>query len=257
VDFPNAADVFPGVNINGGASYFVWDRDHRGDCNVSTATSGGTRSVAVRRPLDEFDIFVRRNEAVPILRKARVRNEPVFSAHVSTVQPFGMRTRFHGSAEKSQAKPIKFYGSGRVTWVHTSDLRLNLGWVDKWKVLLSAATDGNEIYPLPIWDQRGPFVAGPGEACSESYLVTYVAEDEEEARNVVTYMRTKFFRFLVSLRKPAQHNKTENFSFVPDLAMDRSWTDAELYRRYGITPEEQAFVDEMIRGMDFTGVAPE
>lgn len=257
VDFPNAADIFPGVNINGGASYFVWDRDHAGDCDVATVTAGGARSESVRRPLDEFDIFVRRNEAVPILRKVRAKNEPVFSPHVSTVQPFGMRTRFHGSQVKSRAKPIKFYGSGRVTWVNINDLRLNHDWVDRWKVLLSAATDGNETYPLPIWDQRGPFVSGPGEACSESYLVVYLATSEEEAQNAVTYMRTKFFRFLVSLRKPAQHNKTENFAFAPDLSMSREWTDVELYKRYGISSDEQAFIDEMIRDMDFTGTAPQ
>ena len=257
VDFPNAADVFPGVNINGGASFFVWDREHEGDCDVTTATAKGVRGSTVRRPLDEFDIFVRRNEAVPILRKVRAKKEPSFSAHVSTVQPFGMRTRFHGSAERSRSKPVKFFGSGRVTWVNVKELRLNHDWVDQWKVLLSAATDGNEIYPLPIWDQRGPFVSGPGEACSESFLVVYVAASEEEARNAMSYVRTKFVRFLVSLRKPAQHNKTENFAFVPDLSMEREWTDDELYKRYGLSRGEQAFIDETIREMDFTGADPQ
>jgi site-specific DNA-methyltransferase (adenine-specific) len=257
VDFPNASDIFPGVNINGGASYFLWDRSHSGDCDVETVAVSGACSGPVMRPLDEFDIFVRRNEAVPILRKVRAKKEPVFSSHVSTVQPFGMRTRFHGSTKKSRAKPIKFYGSGRVSWVSVSDLRLNHDWVDRWKVLLSAATDGNEIYPLPIWDQRGPFVSGPGEACSESYLVAYLATNEQEARNAIAYMRTKFFRFLVSLRKPAQHNKTENFAFVPDLSMAQEWTDVELYKRYGINQAEQAFIDEMIREMDFTGATPQ
>lgn len=257
VDFPNAAAVFPGVNINGGASYFLWDRDYDGDCEIATVTTGGPSNTLARRPLDEFDIFVRRNEAVPILRKVRAQKEPTFSPRVSTVQPFGLRTRFHGSKDRSQAQPIRFYGSGKVTWVNTSDLRLNLDWVDKWKVLLSAATDGNEVYPLPIWDQRGPFISGPGEACSESYLVSYVAASRAEAERVVTYMGTKFFRFLVSLRKPAQHNKWENFAFVPDLPMVKEWTDVELYERYDITREEQVFIDEMIRTMVFTGAAPE
>jgi site-specific DNA-methyltransferase (adenine-specific) len=131
-------------------------------------------------------------------------------------------------------------------------LRLNVEWVDKWKVLIAAATDGNEIYPLPIWDQGGPFVSGPGEACSETYLVAYVAESEEEARNVVAYMDTRFFRFLVSLRKVAQHNKWENFAFVPDLPIDQLWTDELLYKRYGIIDDEIAFIESMIRDVDFT-----
>ena len=224
--------MFPGVNINGGASYFLWDRDYVGDCEVSTVT-GGVRGEAVSRPLDEFDVFVRRNEAISILRKVRSEGEPTFNSRVSTVQPFGMRTRFHGDEKKSRSKTIKFYGSGRVSWVGEDDLRLNHDWVDKWKVLVAAATDGNEIYPLPIWDQAGPFVSGPREACSETYLVASLAESEAEARNMVAYMGTRFFRFLVSLRKVAQHNKQENFLFVPDLPLDRVWTDAALYERYG------------------------
>jgi hypothetical protein len=250
VDFPNAADVFPGVNINGGASFFLWDRDHNGDCDVTTVAEGGVRYSATSRPLDEFDIFVRRNEAISILRKVRAKNEETFSARVSPIQPFGVRTRFHGQEKRSASHPIKFYGSGRVTWVSKTDLRQHAEWADKWKVLIAAATDGNENYPLPIWDRAGPFVSGPGEACSETYLVAYVAETEHEARNTVTYMNTRFFRFLVSLRKVAQHNKWQNFSFVPDLPMDRSWTDDALYARYAITDDEVAFIRSMIRPME-------
>jgi len=250
VDFPNAADVFPGVNINGGASFFLWDRDHDGDCEVTTVAEGPVQRLAITRPLDEFDIFVRRNEAISILRKVRAKSEATFSARVSTIQPFGVRTLFHGHEKKSASHPIKFYGSGRVTWVSKNDLRQNVEWADKWKVLVAAATDGNENYPLPIWDKAGPFVSRPGEACSETYLVTYVTETEEEALNAVTYMNTRFFRFLVSLRKVAQHNKWQNFSFVPDLPMDRSWTDEELYARYAITGDEVAFIQSMIRPMD-------
>ena len=252
VDFPNAADVFPGVNINGGASYFLWDRDYNGDCDITTIAPGGAQGETARRPLDEFDIFVRRNEAISILRKVRSKGEAVFSQRVSTVQPFGVRTRFHGVERQDPAHPIRFYGSGRVTWVSASDLRVNLDWVDKWKVLVAAATDGNENYPLPIWDQGGPFVSGPGEACSETYLVASTAETEREARNIIAYMNTRFFRFLVSLRKVAQHNKWENFAFVPDLPADRVWTDAALYSRYGLTEDEVAFIGSMIRHVDFS-----
>jgi site-specific DNA-methyltransferase (adenine-specific) len=132
-------------------------------------------------------------------------------------------------------------------------LTKNTAWVGKWKVLVGSATDGNENYPLPIWDHAGPFVAGPGEACSWTYLVASLAKDKSEAKHIVEYMRTKFFRFLVSLRKMTQHNKAENFAFVPDLPMDRSWTDDLLYKKYGITNDEVAFIDTMIRTLEWTG----
>lgn len=116
-------------------------------------------------------------------------------------------------------------------------------------MLLAAATDGNERYPLPIWDLNGPFVAAPGEICSETYLVASLAASKREAQFIVAYMNTRFFRFLVSLRKVAQHNKQENFAFVPDLPMDREWTDGDLYERYVISKDEIVFIESMIRPM--------
>jgi site-specific DNA-methyltransferase (adenine-specific) len=57
---------------------------------------------------------------------------------------------------------------------------------------------------------------------------------------------------MVSLRKVAQHNKVENFSYVPDIPMDKKWTDTELYKRYSLSAEDVAFIDSMIREMSFT-----
>lgn len=252
VDYIQEKDAFPNVNINGGVNYFLWDRDHEGDCEVTTVSPGGKKSEPLTRPLDQFDIFVRRNEAMPILEKVLKKKEGTFHSRVSPLKPFGLRTFYHGSSVQTKKFNIKFYGSGKVSWVSLGDLEQNKDWVDKWKVLIPAASDGNENYPLPIWDQAGPFVSGPGEACSETYLVASLAKNHKEAENIAAYMRTKFFRFMVSIRKVAQHNKIENFSFVPEVPFDKKWTDEELYKRYSLTKEDIAFIDSMIRDMKFT-----
>lgn len=252
-DFIVDKDAFPKVNVNGGVNYFLWDRDNPGDCTITTVAPGGERGVPQTRPLDEFDIFIRRNESVPILRKVRALAEETFDKRVSSRKPFGLPTDFHGVSAPTKDKNIRLYGSGKVSWVSKSQLLTNAAWADQWKVLVAAATDGNENYPLPIWDQVGPFVAGPGEACSETYLVASLAKSELEAKRIAAYMRTRFFRFMVSLRKVAQHNKIENFSFVPDLPMDRIWTDEALFERYSLTGEEVAFIESIIREMAFTG----
>ena len=140
-----------------------------------------------------------------------------------------------------------------MTWVARSEIPVRSEWIDKWKVFVGRATDGNENYPLPIWDQRGPFVAGPGEACSETYLVAAVVASKVEAQRVVDYMRTTFFRFLVSLRKITQDNKAEVFAFVPDVPMNKSWTDEALRQRYELSDDEDAFINSLIRKMEFTG----
>ena len=118
--------------------------------------------------------------------------------------------------------------------------------------MIPRASDGNENYPLPIWDQAGPFVSGPGEACSETYLVASLAKSKTEAENIAAYLRTKFVRFLVSIKKGTQDNKAALFEFVPDLQFDRKWTDAELYKRYSLTKSDLSFLESMIREMKFT-----
>lgn len=253
VDYVVDRDAFPNININGGVNYFLWDREHNGDCAITTVEKGGIASAPAKRALSEFDVFIRRNQAVSILRKVRSKNEPTFDAGVSILKPFGLRTFFFGAASESKTRNIKLHSSGKVTWVSRSEIPARAEWISKWKVLIGRATDGNEKFPLPIWDQRGPFIAGPGEACTETYLVAFVATSKQEARRVVEYMRTTFFRFLVSLRKITQDNKADVFGFVPSLAMDRTWTDDSLASRYNLSPDEVEFMGTMIRQMDFTG----
>ena len=252
VDYVQEKDAFPNVNINGGVNYFLWDREHKGHCEITTVPPGGKSGDPLTRPLNAYDIFIRRNESIPILEKVVAKKEPTFDTRVSSRKPFGLPTNFHGSSIKTHKSNIKFYGSGKVTWVSPDQIEVNQSWVNKWKVLVPAASDGNENYPLPIWDQAGPFVSGPGEACSETYLVASLAKTKTEAQYIASYMRTKFFRYMVSIRKVAQHNKIENFSFVPDVPLDRDWTDAELYKRYSLSKNDIAFIESMIREMKFT-----
>ena len=253
VDFIVDKDAFPNININGGVNYFLWDRDYVGDCAITTVERGGGAGPPVNRSLSEFSVFIRRNQAVSIIRKVLAKGEPTFDSHVSARKPFGLPTTFFGADNEAKAKSIKLHSSGRVTWVARSEIPVRSEWIDKWKVFVGRATDGNENYPLPIWDQRGPFVAGPGEACSETYLVAAVVASKVEAQRVVDYMRTTFFRFLVSLRKITQDNKAEVFAFVPDVPMNKSWTDEALRQRYELSDDEDAFINSLIRKMEFTG----
>jgi hypothetical protein len=251
VDFIVDKDAFPGVNVNGGVNYFLWNRDSEGDCAVVTIERGGKASIPESRRLDEFDIFVRRSAAVAILRKVSAKKENTFDVGVSPRKPFGLPPNFFGADKRTGTKLVKLHCSGRVTWIAPSELKANAAWVQRWKVLIGRATDGNEKYPLPIWDQRGPIVAGPGEACTETYLVAALAENKEEAEMIASYMRTVFFRFLVSLRKMTQDNKAEIFKFVPAIPMNREWTDKKLQQRYALSDLDVAFMRSMVRDMAF------
>lgn len=73
VDYTDSKDCFPGVDVNGGICYFLWDRQHNGLCEFTNITQG-TSSTRLRK-LDELDIFIRRNEALSIVQKVLSKNE--------------------------------------------------------------------------------------------------------------------------------------------------------------------------------------
>jgi site-specific DNA-methyltransferase (adenine-specific) len=91
-----------------------------------------------------------------------------------------------------------------------------------------------------------PIIAEPGTACTETYLVAGHFNNEAEARNYAGYLRTRFVRFLVSLRKVTQHATRDVYAFVPDLPLNQPWTDEKLYQRYGLTAEEIAFIESQV-----------
>lgn len=95
-----------------------------------------------------------------------------------------------------------------------------------------------------------PIVAEPGTACTESYIVAGLFETEAEAKSYATYLRTRFARFLVSLRKSTQDAPKSVYAFIPDLPLDEEWTDAKLYKRYGLTKEEITFIESQVAEHD-------
>lgn len=253
VDFIVDKDAFPNININGGVSFFLWSNDYDGDCTIQTVEAGGVFGQPKSRSLNEFDIFIRRNEAVEILRKVQVKTKNTFNKSVSSRKPFGLPTNFFGANNQSKEKNIKLHSSGKITWIERSEIINNSRWIDEWKVLIPRASDGNENYPLPIWDARGPLVSGPGEACTETYLIASIAKNQNEAEMIRDYMRSKFFRFLVSLRKITQDNKSDLFSFVPLLDMNNHRTDEMLYLMYDFSSSEIEYIESMIRTMEWKG----
>lgn len=252
VDYPKLYDCFPGVKIRGGVSYFLWDRDYHGPCRVQTMWEGEPVGPAVTRTLGGYGVLVRRNEAVPILDKVRSFKEPSLSSRVSSRKPFGLPTNFHGAPTQSGvANPVKLYGSQKVTWLSEADISANRSWTNDWKVLMTAV-QGTSAAVETMFLSR-PIIAGPGTACTETYLVAGRFETEAEAENYAAYLRTRFVRFLVSLRKATQHATRDVYSFVPDLPMDRAWTDAALYDKYEFTEDEIAFIESQVREMPASG----
>jgi site-specific DNA-methyltransferase (adenine-specific) len=252
VDFPDAKEAFPGTQIKGGVSYFLWDRSWKGGCEVKTIEGGKLTTSPKIRLLDAYDVLVRRNEAIPILEKVlkTSANDGLgnLASKVSAIQPFSIRTNFRGAdSPKGIKNPVRLIGNGGESFIARSDVPRNESWIDEWKVLLGRAYGAGDGYPHQIFNH--PILAAPGTACTETYLVIYRFKKEKEARRFIVYLRSRFVRFLVSLRKNTQDIYNDRFKFVPDLPMDREWTDELLYEKYKITKSEIDFINSMIRPM--------
>lgn len=249
VDYPKLYEAFPGVKIRGGISYFLWDREHNGPCIVETMWDGQPTGPAIARYLDAYDVLVRRNEAIPILEKVRAKGERTLDARVSSQKPFGLATNFKTKSDNyGMRSPIKLFANQRIAWTERSNIPLNSEWIDEWKVLMTRIQGTSAAVETKFLSK--PIIAGPGTACTETYLVAGHFEDEVEAINYAKYLRTRFLRFLVSLHKPTQDALKLVYAFVPDLPLNQEWTDAKLYKRYGLTAEEIAFIESQVAEHD-------
>lgn len=249
IDYPQLYDVFPGVKIRGGVSYWLWRRDHEGPCEVITKIGDEVIGEPALRMLDAYDVLVRRNEGVRILDKVRAyradgESEPPLGDVVSARKPFGLTNQRGKATPAGLTDPVLVYGNQTQSYMERSAIMSNVGWVDKWKVLLVKAHGTSGRDDVTILGE--PVVAGPGTACTETYLVIGVVDSEAEAKNLASYMRTRFVRFLVSLRKITQNITRDSYLFVPRLSMDQVWTDGDLYERYGIDSEQVSFIESLI-----------
>ena len=246
VDYPDSNDCFPGVSIEGGVSYFIWDKNYDGDCEIQTIIGDNDLDI-VKRPLNQYDIFIRQNQAIKILEKVKARNEATVDAKVSGINPFNFATNFKDFDQINNPDKIKIYANKATGYIQRTKAQTHKEWIDKYKVLVSEAYGGAGKKP---WQVLGrPIVAEPGSVCTFTYIVTNTFDSEEEANNYASYIKTRFFRFLVSLRKNTQHSSAKVFSFVPDLPMNQEWTDEKLYERYDINSDEQDYIKSMVKEM--------
>jgi site-specific DNA-methyltransferase (adenine-specific) len=256
IDYENAKDVFPTVGIGGGACYFLWERDNPGPC-VCLFHRNGQVVGPQERELGEFDVFVRDPRALGILRKVQAAKEASFEELVSGDTPFGLATNFAeyrrgASPEAGEVRVYANVGTTRVTGaMRRTAIAKNTALIDVWKLLLPKTGSGRERERSGVDLVLGPSIlAGPESVCTQTYLVAGPLDSQSAAESAGSYLRTRLSRFLVSLRKPSQDVFRSMYRWVPQQTWDRTWTDEELYAKYGITADEQAFIESIIRPMD-------
>ena len=250
IDYPNASDCFPWVDVSWGVNYFLREKNHTWDCSITTIINGEKDSMV--RPLNEYDVFVRRNKAIPIIKKVLADNEETLDNYVSPRRPFWIDSTFNDFNETPSTSKYKIYSSNNV-WVRKiwyTDKKNVTKWeeyINHRKVLMPKAyriwskTDGWYIHPI---------IAEPWSVCTETFLVMKTFKNKEEAENFAAYIKTRFFRFLVYLRKITQNTTSKVYWFVPVLDFSKLRTDELLYGKYKLTKSEIDYIESLINPMD-------
>lgn len=247
-DFPNSQDCFSGVDIKGGVCYFLWQRGYKGKCKVVNYEKG-VGTTERNRYLQErnLDIFIRSNQAISIYHKVRIFNEDSFDKFISPRKPFGFATNFKGYP-LSKENTVKIYVNKGIRFVNRTQIIKNQEWIDKYKIFITRAYGAGEGFPHQILNI--PFLGLPNTCCSETYLVIGAFDNEIIAKNVMSYIQTRFFRFMVMLIKNTQDAPQRVYQLVPMQDFTQSWNDQKLYAKYGLTEDEIAFIESMIRPME-------
>ena len=251
-DFPNPKDCFPTANISGGVCYFRWELNNEFPlCEFVNSTNG--LELSAMRSLDEYDMFLRYNNSVSIIHKIKSKGESSLTDIVSQYMPFGIRSYERGREKKSKESDLLLYSSRGTGYVPKEMVTASHDYVGKYNVITGKAISGH----LGETDENGQvkllattMIIEPNEIATESYLAIGKFDSLKEAQNLLSYMKTKFMRFLLLQGLTSMNITKERFLFVPLQDFSKPWTDAELYAKYGLTDEEIAFIESMIKPME-------
>ena len=264
-DYLNASECFPGVEIKGGICFFLYSTRYEGPCHYVILQNG----VATTKNsyLNEWGMVIRDGQAESILKKVSsiegndYFNLNSFASIVCARHQFDqgaqLSTSWRGFVEdKNSTNNIKCYLNKQLLssgygWVTYSDIPKNQTVIGMHKIYISKAYGAGEGFPHQIIGV--PFYGEPGSVCTDTYIVIRKVcgfESKEEAENVISYMKTRFFRYLVFIKKKTQDAARDVYQFVPLQDFTRPWTDADLYAKYKLTDEEIQFIESMIKPME-------
>lgn len=251
VDFPNSNDVFSSVDIAGGVSYFLWNRDsNRQDCEI--INRDGDVRISTDRALNEFDVFIRSNTAISIVRKVLNSHKGIFlNEIVSASKPFGLRT-FYKPHE--QGIPCQFIQKIGLKYANPTDVKDQWNLLDKWKLLvprspIAGQTDFTK--PVGFYYEGNTRIVPPGTCCTESFIVVFSSDNEEEVISFKSYLFTKLFRFLLLQSVASQDVTRDKYKFVPHLdKYSGEYTDKILCEMWNITDEEWKYINSRIHNYE-------
>tara|TARA_Y100000591_G_C21843611_1_gene707257 strand:- start:2583 stop:3437 length:855 start_codon:yes stop_codon:yes gene_type:complete len=245
--FDVSKEVFPSVEVKGGICYFLWQEETKGKCAV-TNVRDGIRTGPNLRVLNDFDIFVRNNESLKILDRVLNKEEDSITSILSVDKEFGWTSNYKDFSQSKRKGHVPLYyirnGKRFVGYKNRKEVDKSADLIDCWKVLIPAAgSDGGQRIPDYVLGKS--LIAGSPSVCTQSYLF-FKLNTQDEAESMQSYLTTRFFRFLVSLRKITQHATKSTYTWVPMQTWDRVWTDEQLFDKYKLSKRQITHIENLI-----------
>ncbi len=257
VDYYNAKECFPTVEIAGGLCYFLWDSVTENDCEVINVTAGKRSSVV--RPLNQFgSTFIRSNVSISIINKVQEKCTKFMDEMVSPLDTFGIPSKEKGHSEYREGDLILITSSGyngqTTSYIERTRIKKNIDLIDKYKVKISIMIpQSGEVGINPEAGYRSistPQVLLPGQVDSFSYLNVGFLDTEEQANNLRDYLFCKFPRFMLRTTYSSVHVSKANFVFVPMVDFTKHWTDETLYQTFDLSDDEIELIEKTMRPMN-------
>lgn len=249
-DYLNSKECFPGVSIGGGVCYFLWNRDYKGSCEYTNILN--KTPFTLQRMLNKYPVFIRFNQAVSIIEKLGINEKDSFSTLVDSRNPFGIASNFRGQ-EKDFKGSLSLFSSEGVSYIKRELVTSGSSKIGLYKLMVGRIISEHAGEP----DKNGQMkilstirVLSPNEVCTDSYLCVGEFQNEKDALNVQSYLKTKFVRFLIMQALSSINLSKEKFYFIPLVDFSKNWSDISLYKKFNLSTEEIDFIESTIKEME-------